>query len=68
MTLSNLRYHAAFLLIAGFAMTAPSLAQFPQQGPPKHYAWSDTSLSPDARADLVIKEPVSYTHLTLPTN
>ncbi len=32
-------------------------AQFPgQQTEPKHYAWSDASLSPDARADLVIKE------------
>jgi hypothetical protein len=24
--------------------------------PPKHYPWSDASLSPDLRADLVIKE------------
>ena len=24
--------------------------------PPKHYPWSDTSLSPDVRADLVLKE------------
>ena len=31
--------------------------QFPRTSePPKHYPWSDTSLSPDARADLVIKE------------
>ena len=56
--LSNLRYHAAyaFLLIAAFAMTSLGSAQLPPQGQPKHYAWSDTSLSPDVRADLVIKE------------
>ena len=59
MTLSNLRCPAActFLLIAAFGMTSLGLAQFPpQQGQPKHYAWSDTGLSPDVRADLVIKE------------
>jgi beta-glucosidase len=34
------------------------MAQFPgrQQPEPKHYPWSDATLSPDARADLVIKE------------
>jgi beta-glucosidase len=31
-------------------------AQFPGMAPPKHYAWSDTTLSADARADLVIHE------------
>ena len=31
-------------------------AQFPGMSAPKHYAWSDKTLSPDARADLVIKE------------
>jgi beta-glucosidase len=31
-------------------------AQFPGMPQPKHYAWSDTSLSSDVRADLVIKE------------
>ena len=37
---------------------APSFvaAQFPGMAPPKHFPWSDKSLSPDARADLVIKE------------
>jgi len=59
MTQSNCRNRAvcAFLL-AAFALTAPfAVAQFPRgQQPPKHYAWSDTSLSPDARADMVIKE------------
>ncbi len=33
-----------------------AFAQFPGMTPPKHYAWSDKSLSPDERADLVIKE------------
>ena len=32
-----------------------AVAQFSGM-PPKHYAWSDTSLSPDARADLVLRE------------
>ena len=32
-----------------------SFAQFPGMQP-KHYPWSDSSLSPDQRADLVIKE------------
>ena len=31
-------------------------AQLPGMPQPKHYPWSDASLSPDARADLVIKE------------
>jgi beta-glucosidase len=58
MTLSKLRTYAActFLLIAAFTIASLALAQFPPQAQPKHYAWSDTSLSPDARADLVIKE------------
>ena len=33
-----------------------SFAQFPGMPQPKHYPWSETSLSPDERADLVIKE------------
>ena len=32
----------------------PAIAQFPGVSAPKHYAWSDKSLSPDARADMVI--------------
>jgi len=58
MTQLNLRYHAAcaVVLLAGFGMTPVGLAQFGQQGPPKHYAWSDSTLSADARADMVIKE------------
>jgi beta-glucosidase len=59
MTLSNPRFAATctFLLTTALAMTSPGSAQSPpQQGQPKQYAWSDTSLSPDTRADLVIKE------------
>ncbi len=59
MTLLNSRYCAAgtFLLAAAVATASLAVAQFPRQQPePKHYAWSDTSLSPDARADMVIKE------------
>ncbi len=37
------------------ALGSQVYAQFPGMEP-KHYAWSDTSLSPDQRADLVIKE------------
>ena len=31
-------------------------AQLPEKSQPKHYSWSDTSLSPDVRADMVLKE------------
>jgi hypothetical protein len=37
-------------------LTAVALAQFRETTPPKQYPWSDTSLSPDARADLVLKK------------
>jgi beta-glucosidase len=33
-----------------------AFCQIPGMAQPKHYPWSDTSLSPDARADMVIKE------------
>jgi len=60
MTLSNGRYCAAcgLVLATAFAMSLLATAQFPgrQQPEPKHYPWSEASLSPDARADLVIKE------------
>jgi beta-glucosidase len=46
----------ACTLILLSAVLAPALAQFPGMTAPKHYAWSDKSLSPDARADLVVKE------------
>ncbi|MDR3739646.1 MAG: beta-glucosidase [Terracidiphilus sp.] len=42
----------AIALIAGTWANA----QFPGMSQPKHYAWSDASLSPDARADQLIKE------------
>src|SRR5579863_8884933 len=45
-----------FLFSALFATGSLAAAQFPGAAPPKHYPWSDTNLSPDARADLVIKE------------
>jgi beta-glucosidase len=55
--LSSLRRHAGVLALAVVFVTAPmSVAQFPGMPQPKHYPWSDTSLSPDARADMVIKE------------
>jgi beta-glucosidase len=40
------------------ALSAGTLvhAQFPGMSAPKHYPWSDAKLSPDERADLVIKE------------
>jgi beta-glucosidase len=31
-------------------------AQFPEMSQPQHHPWSDSNLSPDQRADLVIKE------------
>src|SRR5579872_1497051 len=40
------------LLLAG----SWAVAQFPGMPQPKRYPWSDGSLSPDQRADLVIKE------------
>ena len=33
-----------------------ALAQIPGMSPAKHFPWSDKSLSPDARADMVIRE------------
>src|SRR5258708_37896056 len=38
-----------------FTWTA-SFGQIPGLTPPKHYPWSDKALSPDQRADMVIKE------------
>ena len=42
----------AAALFAGMA----SFAQIPGMTSPRHYPWSDKSLSPDQRADMVIKE------------
>jgi beta-glucosidase len=46
----------AMLLLCFACVTAPSLAQRPQPKPHPTGPWSNTSLSPDERADLVIKE------------
>src|SRR5215469_12730327 len=44
-----------FSALALVSIVSIAIAQFPS-AEPKHYPWSDTSLSPDARADLVLKE------------
>jgi beta-glucosidase len=46
-----------FILVAAvlIMLASVAVAQFPGMEP-KHYPWSDTSLTPDARADLVLKE------------
>jgi beta-glucosidase len=46
----------AALLAGLFVTTALAHAQFPGMPQPKHFAWSDASLAPDARADMVLKE------------
>src|SRR5690242_2659067 len=43
-------------LVFGLLAGPWALGQFPGMTPPKHFAWSDKDLSPDQRADLVIKE------------
>ena len=47
---------SALVLAAAFAITPIAVAQFPGMPQPKHYPWSDASLAPDVRADLVLKE------------
>ncbi|MGB6191976.1 MAG: glycoside hydrolase family 3 C-terminal domain-containing protein [Terracidiphilus sp.] len=42
--------------ISGLFAGSMAFAQFPGMGPKPHHPWSDTSLSPDQRTDLVIKE------------
>jgi len=58
MKFSNGRSRAlsALVLAAAFALAPFAVAQFPGMPQPKHYPWSDASLAPDVRADLVIKE------------
>src|SRR5215469_9823945 len=47
----------ALFAAALMASASLAIAQFGRPPePPKHYAWSDTSLTPDQRADLVLKE------------
>ncbi len=60
MKLSNCRNRAACasLLAAILGTASLAVAQSPGQQPlePEHYPWSDVNASPDARADLVVKE------------
>ena len=46
----------ALTLSVAFSFSSYLGAQNPGPPQPKHYAWSDSGLSPDVRADLVIKE------------
>jgi beta-glucosidase len=43
-------------LITALLAATTTFAQFPGMAPAKHFAWSDKALSPDQRADMVIKE------------
>ena len=47
---------SVLILVAAFVAVPHGAAQPNGAPPPKHYPWSDTALSPDARADMVIKE------------
>src|SRR5947207_2532186 len=47
---------AAFVLAVSFSILPALYAQFPGMPQPKHYPWSDKALTPDQRADLVMKE------------
>jgi beta-glucosidase len=53
------------LSAAFIAAAATASAQFPGQAPPPHYAWSDSTLSPDQRADMVLKEMTIDEKITL---
>jgi beta-glucosidase len=56
-TKSTRGQNLAVATILAIALAAPSsFSQFPGMKQPKHYPWSDANLSPDQRADLVIKE------------
>ena len=46
----------SLVLASALLIAATAFAQFPGMGAPKHYPWSDKSLSPDQRADLVIQQ------------
>jgi len=50
------RIACALALLTAIFVSAFARAQFPGMSASKHYAWSDKSLSPDARADMVINE------------
>ena len=48
---------ARFALVAALLLAWPGLmAQVPGMNPPRHFPWSDKSLSPDQRAEMVIKQ------------
>ena len=47
---------SVLVLAAAFVAVPHGFAQPGGPQPPKHYPWSDTTLSADARADMVIKE------------
>lgn len=50
------RISAVVLFVTALIFASGVFAQIPGMTAPKHYPWSDKSLSPDARADMVIKE------------
>jgi beta-glucosidase len=54
--LSSLIGKAGMLVVAAVVAVPMLFAQFQGTPQPKHFPWSDTTLSPDERADLVIKE------------
>lgn len=58
MIFSNRHTRAVSVLVlaTAFVMAPLALAQFPGMQKPKSYPWSDASLSPDVRADMVVKE------------
>jgi beta-glucosidase len=57
MSFKTLQCGTVVLALATVFAAAPlAIGQFPGMPQPKHYPWSDTNLSPDVRADLVIKE------------
>ncbi len=54
--LSSLIAKAGTLIMAAVVAVPMLFAQSQGVPQPKHYSWSDTTLSPDVRADLVVKE------------
>ena len=52
-------------LASALIAAAAAFAQLPGMSQPKHFPWSDSKLSPDERADLVIKEMTIDEKVTL---
>ncbi len=52
----KLRKVCLIALVGILAANKATIAQFPGMSAAKHFAWSDKTLSPDQRADMVIKE------------